>query len=424
MNKQITLSILTSGLLFLAGCGSDSTASIPQENQVVQQSSGQSFSPLETRGNHSPTTESSSYCINNDDNLTANLDADDNDGTIVEYAFNSSDINYTKGSIELNATSGEFKYVPANNFVGEYKLRFTAKDNDGATATNTVTILVKDAETVTSSVPTAPTGLTVVTQNKTCVKLKWCDKSSNEDGFKIYKGSVLVKTVPANCACTTISGLSAGERYTFQVVSYKGEDESTASEVTVTMDDSDVNSVPVAYSKTYCTYVDTNLTGQLCAYDADGDALTYAIDANSSNGTIDLNATTGRFTYAPATGVTGIDTFTFTASDETNTSEVKTITINVRDRDGVKPEAPTDLNVTVVGTDFNLTWVDNSDNENEFRIYRNGNHIETVGADETNATIAIDDDLNISKKYLFEVRAINSYGCSDAAATECKVWSQ
>ena len=512
MNKQITLSILTSGLLFLAGCGSDSTASIPQENQVVQQSSSQSFSPLETRHigvNNAPVACAKTFCTNKDTNLTAQLIATDEDDDVLTYAI--SDLNITKGSIDLNASSGAFNYSPAEGFVGTYTFNFTATDEHDANDTEVITIIVQEqdvsmlkpsaptdlavndstltsiqltwidtsdnesgfviykdgvvvkcvgenqqsvwisglnegesyeftikakntagcsdfsnsvtATTLAATVaPAAPTNLEVVAQNKTCVKLKWEDNADNESGFRIYnQADELIKIVSANCKCTTISGLNAGEEYTFKIVAFNSVGESTTAEVTTTMDPN-VNSVPVAQSKTYCTYEDTNLTGQLCAYDADGDALTYAI-VDSSTGTIDLNVTTGQFVYAPVAGFTGVDTFTFTASDETNTSEVKTVTIKICEVAGSKPVAPTELNVTVDATNFYLTWVDNSDNEDDFRIFRNGNHIATVGADETNVTIAID-DLDMTAKYRFEVRAFNSYDCSDAAVTECKVWMQ
>ncbi len=507
MNKNITLSILTSSILFLAGCGSDSTASLSQENKVVEQSSTQ----LETRHtgaiNNVPVACAKTFFTTKDTNLTAQLVATDND--TLTYAI--SDLNISKGSIDLNTSSGLFDYAPAEGFVGTYTFNFTAIDEHDANDTAAITVVVQEPDmalqkpsaptnlevnssTTTSinltwtdtsnnesgfiiyqngvavkcieenqqsvmisglaegqsyeftikaknaagcsdssdpvigttaaatTAPAAPTNLTVVAQNKTCVKLNWEDNADNESGFRIYDQNGELKTVSANCKCTTISGLNAGEEYTFKVVAFNSVGESIASEVTVTTDPN-VNSVPVAQSKTFSTYEDTNLTGRLCAYDADGDALTYAVVDSPPSGTIDVNASSGQFIYTPVTGFTGTDTFTFTASDDTNISEVKTITIKVCEVEGTKPAAPTELNVTVDATNFYLTWIDNSDNEDDFRIFRNGNYIATVGADETNATLPIG-DLNMSAKYRFEVRAFNSYYCSDAAATGCQVWTQ
>jgi hypothetical protein len=421
MNKHITLSILTSGLLFLAGCGSNSTASFPQENQAVQQSSTQSFSQLETRHigvNHPPIACAKTFCTNKDTNLTGQLIATDEDGDVLTYAV--SDLNITKGTIDLNASSGIFNYAPAEGFVGNYTFNFTATDEHNATseekeitivvkgetdvadtptaptdlevnATTTTTVkltwtdtsdnesgfvIYQDGKavkcvnadktsqvidgleeghtytftvrarneagysdpsnevTVTTSVatiaPHSPTSLMVVAKDKTCVRLKWVDNSDNESGFKIYdQNDNLIKTVSANSKCTTISGLSKATEYSFKVVAFNSVGESSASnEVTVTTEDGP-NSAPVAYAKTYSTYVDTNLTSKLCASDADGDSLTYEVEDNPTHGIVELNTTSGEFTYTPESGYIGDDEFTFSASDETNSSEVKTATIKI-----------------------------------------------------------------------------------------------
>jgi len=208
-----------------------------------------------------------------------------------------------------------------------YTFTVRAKNNAGCSdPSNEVT-----ATTAVATVaPHSPTGLEAIDKDKTCVRLKWVDNSDNESGFKIYdQNDNLIKTVSANKKCTTISGLSKATEYTFKVVAFNSAGESAASnEVTVTTEDGP-NSAPVAYDKTYSTCVDTNLTSKLCASDADGDDLTYEVVDNPTHGTVELNTTSGEFTYTPESGYIGDDEFTFSASDDTNSSEVKKATIKI-----------------------------------------------------------------------------------------------
>ena len=67
--------------------------------------------------------------------------------------------------------------------------------------------------------------------------------------------------------------------------------------------------------------------------DADGNPLTAVLVSGPSHGTLVLNAN-GSFTYTPAFGYRGLDSFTYKASDGTAYSNVATVslTINVRNR--------------------------------------------------------------------------------------------
>ena len=62
--------------------------------------------------------------------------------------------------------------------------------------------------------------------------------------------------------------------------------------------------------------------------DTDGDPLTAFLVGNVSHGTLVLNAN-GSFTYTPAAGFTGSDSFTCKANDGTADSSVFTVTIGV-----------------------------------------------------------------------------------------------
>jgi hypothetical protein len=76
------------------------------------------------------------------------------------------------------------------------------------------------------------------------------------------------------------------------------------------------NSVPTASNGTVSTTTGTPVNGTLSASDTDGDSLTFAVVANPAHGTVTVfNAATGAFTYTPASGFSGSDSFTFHATD-------------------------------------------------------------------------------------------------------------
>lgn len=93
------------------------------------------------------------------------------------------------------------------------------------------------------------------------------------------------------------------------------------------------NAAPVAANDSYGGRRDDSLAvaapGVLANdTDAEGQALTVRLGAGAANGTLTLQQN-GSFSYAPASGFTGTDTFTYVASDGTRDSAAATVTITV-----------------------------------------------------------------------------------------------
>lgn len=88
---------------------------------------------------------------------------------------------------------------------------------------------------------------------------------------------------------------------------------------------------PVAANGSVSTTAGQAVTGTLSATPGyAGQQLSFAIAGQPAHGTVTLtNASTGAFTYTPATGFSGTDSFTFTASDGILTSNTATETITV-----------------------------------------------------------------------------------------------
>lgn len=91
------------------------------------------------------------------------------------------------------------------------------------------------------------------------------------------------------------------------------------------------NHAPVAATLEATTPFETPYSGTLSATDAEGDAVTFAIATQPTHGKVVLtDAKTGTFTYTPANGFSGADSFTFTASDELDSSAATTVKLTVQ----------------------------------------------------------------------------------------------
>ena len=90
------------------------------------------------------------------------------------------------------------------------------------------------------------------------------------------------------------------------------------------------NSAPIANNVSALTRPATTVNGTLSASDANGDVLTFSLVGAPSNGTVTLSGTGNQdFEYTPDGGFAGLDTFTFTASDGSATSNTATASITV-----------------------------------------------------------------------------------------------
>lgn len=89
------------------------------------------------------------------------------------------------------------------------------------------------------------------------------------------------------------------------------------------------NTPPVAENMEMETYRGVSVGGQLTAYDAEGDRLTFEIETEPMKGTVELSAD-GYFIYTPEEGRRGKDYFGFRAVDsEGNTSQEGTVIIRL-----------------------------------------------------------------------------------------------
>lgn len=89
------------------------------------------------------------------------------------------------------------------------------------------------------------------------------------------------------------------------------------------------NAAPVAENQTIETYRGVSVGGQLCAYDAEGEAVTFELTTEPMKGSVELSAD-GYFIYTPKENKRGKDYFGFRAVDESgNESQEGTVIIKL-----------------------------------------------------------------------------------------------
>jgi len=100
---------------------------------------------------------------------------------------------------------------------------------------------------------------------------------------------------------------------------------------TLTIQDNDTNTAPVAANASHDVVRNVALNQTLAASDFDGHALTFSIVTTPTKGSVTLaNASIGTFTYSPNPGAMGPDSFTFRANDGFANSNTATVTLNIQ----------------------------------------------------------------------------------------------
>jgi len=97
--------------------------------------------------------------------------------------------------------------IPGMTYTYEVKATNNIGDSLPATAT----------ATTEGEPPSAPTNFKAYSVGSKSIKLTWNDNSNNETGFKIFRDSVLIATVPANTTSYIDTGLTKGKTYYYEL---------------------------------------------------------------------------------------------------------------------------------------------------------------------------------------------------------------
>lgn len=223
------------------------------------------------------------------------------------------------GTLELGK-DGSYRYTPAPGFSGTDSFTYTATDGNGATTTATVTVTVTPAATADS--------ITVTAGGPTAVGAPGL--LGNDQGTDL---TVTGSTQPAHGTVTVGSdgsytytpadGYSGNDSFDYTVTDGNGKSDT----VTVT-----VLVRPAANDDTLTTRAGDTLTTTtrqdgLLGNDR-GTGLTVTGNTQPAHGALTLNPD-GTYSYVPATGFSGTDTFQYTVTDAAGTVATATVTVVV-----------------------------------------------------------------------------------------------
>lgn len=157
------------------------------------------------------------------------------------------------------------------------------------------------------------------------------------------QGTVTITNI-ATGAYTYVPKVNAIGNDTFTFKANDGKVNSNLATVTVTINP--LNDPPVASNGNLTTTEGVPVAGTLSAVDPDSTLLTYFVVNNGVKGVVNItNSTTGAYSYTPNSNISGIDSFTFKATDGVTASNTATIVVTIiqdTDKDGIVNTVDTD----------------------------------------------------------------------------------
>ena len=294
------------------------------------------------------------------------------------------------------------------------------------TPINSIYTSIANATTqVDPNLPVAPSNLTALASSHTQIALTWQDNSINETGFRIERSSNGVNFAPVDTAAVdgttfTDQGLTPSTKYYYRVQSINtfGISEYTNVAFDTTLVDPNLPVAPgnltaatVSHTQIGLTWQDksSNESGYRVERSPDGTTFT-AIDTTAANSTAFTDQGLSPVTkyYYRVQGINALGVSPYSSVVNATTA----VDPNV-------PAIPGPITLKVLSdAEIEISWLDNSADETSFEIERSLNGttftlLATKGVDEM---IHVDENLTLSTKYYYRMRAKNNAGYSPYAA--------
>ncbi|MBN1877401.1 MAG: fibronectin type III domain-containing protein [Anaerolineae bacterium] len=369
--------------------------------------------------------------------LTWTDNSDNEDGFKIERSPDGSSDWTQVGTVAADMTTYADTGLPCET---PYDYRVVAYNTDGTSAYSNVAHGTTTACPL--SAPAAPSDLTVLLTAQTAITLTWTDNSDNEEGFKIERspdgGSdwTQVGTVITDVTTYTDTGLTCETPYYYRVLAYNAAGDSAYSNVVNTTTATCPPTAPAApenLTVTLTSQTAMTLTWTDNSDNEDGFKIERSSNGNvnwAQAGTVMTDVTTYADTDLTCETVYYYRTLAYNSTGDSAYSNVVSGTTTTCPT--YTPAPPSDLSITPISqTAIVLTWRDNSDNEDGFRIERSSDGAKgrvqhnkritkvadwvQVGTVMTNVTVYTDTNLTENTTYAYRVYAFNAFGDSDAS---------
>lgn len=252
----------------------------------------------------------------------------------------------------LSGTPPNLLYTPTTNYNGSDSFTFRASDAWLDSDPATIILIVRPVNDVPVAEPQ-----TIITAEDTATNLGLT--ATDADGDIL---SFNVVTSPTN---GTLNGTApelvfspAADFHGTNVFTFVAVDgNSTSAPVAITLIITPVNDRPVAEAKVISLNEDATQTVSLSGTDVDGDALTYTVILQPTNGT--LSGVAPNLTYTSATNYHGADVFSYVANDGITNSVPALVTLTIQSvndapvvtNQSLTTDEDTVLPVTLTGSD-------------------------------------------------------------------------
>ena len=212
------------------------------------------------------------------------------------------------------ATDGTFLYTPTANYSGPDSFTYTISDATGQTSTSAVNITV-------TPVATADTGITPanIALNGSTVLVNDLGSGLTVTGNTAPSHGTVTVAANGTYTYTPVANYSGAGSFTYTATDASGQ--STTTTVVLTVN-------PVAANNVGTTPANTTLSAPSVLTNDAGTGLTVIGNTSPAHGTVTV-AANGTYVYAPATGYSGPDSFSYTATDSSGHTTVGLVNLTV-----------------------------------------------------------------------------------------------
>jgi hypothetical protein len=273
--------------------------------------------------------------------------------------------------------------------------------------------------------PAAPSGLTATAVSSSRIDLTWADNSDNENGFRIQRslsatsGFSQIATRAANATSYSSTGLAADTTYYYRVKAHNSAGNSgysnTASATTAEV-------APTAPSSLAAVAASSSAIDLTWADNSDNES-GFKVE-RSLHGTspfTEIASVGANVTSYLASGLEPGTAYGYRVRAYNGAGNSGYSNTAVTNTYQVAPAAPSGLTATAVSSSrIDLTWADNSGNENGFRIQRSlsaTSGFTQIATRAANATSYSSTGLAADTTYYYRVKAYNSAGNSGYSNT-------